>query len=107
MSKGIINTKYGTFEIYDNENGGTSLFIGKAKICEFPKIAWWNLDGMNLAIEQHHEVIEQRIKERVEELNITRENAVQVISQLIEVFGNESKGFYSSRLRQCLNKLVA
>jgi hypothetical protein len=103
----IINTKYGSFEIVDNNNGGTSLFIGGAKICEFPKIAWWNVDGLLIAIEQHHEVIEKRVKERVKEVEVTRENAADVLAQLIEVFGNEQKGFYASRLRQCLNKVVA
>lgn len=103
----IINTKYGSFEIVDNNNGGTSLFMEGAKICEFPKIAWWNVDGLLTAIEQHHEVIEKRVKERVKEVEVTRENAADVLAQLIEVFGNEQKGFYASRLRQCLNKVVA
>lgn len=103
----IINTKYGTFEVINNENGGTSLFIGKAKICEFPKIAWWNLDGLETAIEQHHEVIEKRIAERVSEIEVTKENAADVLVRLIEVLGNEQKGFYKSRLVQCLNKLTA
>lgn len=102
-----IDTKYGSFEIVDNGNGGTSLFIGKAKICEFPKVAWWNVDGLLTAIEQHHEVIEERIKERVVEFEITRENVADVLVSLIDFFGNEQKGFYASRLHQCLNKLKA
>lgn len=102
-----INTKYGTFEVVDNGNGGTSLFIGKAKICEFPKISWWNVDGILTAVEQHHDVIVKRIVERVPEVEVTRENAADVIGQLIEVLGNENKGFFKSRLQQCLNKLVA
>lgn len=103
----IINTKYGSFEIMDNGNGGTSLFIGKAKICEFPKVAWWNLDALHTAIEQHHEVIEKRVNERVKEVEVTKENAAEVLAQLIEVFGNDQKGFYASRLKQCLNKYLA
>lgn len=100
-----INTKYGVFEVVDNGNGGVCLFIGKAKICEFPKVAWWNMDAIEKGIEQHREMIEKRIKERVTELNVTKENASDVIAKLIEVLGNDNKGFYSSRLKQCLNKL--
>jgi hypothetical protein len=107
MNTNFITTKYGTFEIVNNENGGTSLFIGKAKICEFPKVAWWNLDAIETAIEQHHEVIEKRVNERVNEVDVTRENAPEVVARLIEVLGNEGKGFYASRLKQCLNKLLA
>lgn len=103
----IINTKYGTFEVVDNGNGGTSLFIGKSKICEFPNIAWWNLDNLEAAVEQHHDVIEKRIAERVTENKVTKENAAEVLVQLIEVLGNEQKGFYKSRLTQCLNRLKA
>ena len=101
-----INTKYWVFEVVDNGNGGVCLFIGKTKICEFPKVAWWNMDAIEKGIEQHHEMIEKRIKERVE-LNVTKENASDVIAKLIEVLGNEGKGFYASRLKQCLNKLNA
>lgn len=103
----IINTKYGSFEIVDNGNGGTSLFVGKAKICEFPKVAWWNLDAILTAIEQHHEIIEKRVEERVVEIEVTKDNAADVLAQLIKFFGNEQKGFYASRLKQCLNKFVA
>ena len=61
------------------------------------------------AIEQHSELIEQRIEERVNKRNvtITKENAQQVLEQLMQVLGNDEKGFYSSRLKQCINKLKA
>lgn len=106
MNKSFITTKYGTFEIVDNGNGGTSLYIGEVKICEFPKVGWWNLDAIETAIEQHHEVISKRVEERSKEVKVTRENAVEVIGQLIEVLGNENKNFYASRLKACLNKLM-
>lgn len=102
-----IQTKYGEFNVVDNGNGGTSLFVGDVKICEFPKVSWWNLDGLNKAVEEHHELIEQRIAERVNKIEVTRDNAAEVLEQLINVLGNEQKGFYSSRLKQCLNKLKA
>ncbi len=103
----IINTKYGSFEVVDNGNGGASLYINDVKICEFPKVAWWNVDAIEKGLEEHKELIQKRIEERVKEVNVTRENAVEVISQIMEVMKDETKGFYASRLRQCLNKLLA
>lgn len=103
----MITTKYGVFEVSDNGNGGASLFMNDVKVCEFPKIAWWNVDGITAAVEEHHELIEKRIAERVNVSKVTRENAAEVVAQLIEVFGNENKNFYSSRLKQIYNKLKA
>ena len=102
-----IHTKHGEFNAVDNGNGGTSLFVGDVKICEFPKVSWWNLDGLNAAVEEHHEIIEQRIAERVNKIEVTRDNADEVLEQLIALFGKEHNGFYASRLKQCLNKFRA
>lgn len=106
MNKSIITTKYGVFEVINNGNGGASLYVEETKICEFPKVHWADKDAIDKAVEQHHEVIEKRIKERVN-VKVTRENAAEVVTQLIDVLGNENKGFYASRLKQCLNKLSA
>ena len=102
-----ITTKYGTFNVLSNGNNGTIISIGNVKIAEFPKVSWWNLDGLNAAVEEQHEIIEQRIAERVNTLQVTKDNAAEVLEQLISVLGNEQKGFYSSRLKQCINKLKA
>lgn len=102
-----IQTKYGEFNAVDNNNGGVSLFIGDKKIIEFPNVAWWNLDGIENAIEKNIELINKRIEEHMNTLEVTRDNAVEVLERLINVLGNEQKGFYSSRLKQCLNKLKA
>ena len=102
-----IQTKYGEFNAVDNGNGGTSLFVGDVKICEFPNVAWWNLDAIEKNIEKNIELINKRIEERVNTLEVTRDNAANVLEQLINVLGNEQKGFYSSRLKQSLNKLKA
>lgn len=104
-----ITTKYGTFNVTDNGKYGTILSIGNVTIAQFPNISWWNRDLLENAIEQHSELIEQRIEERVNKRNvtITKENAQQVLEQLMQVLGNEEKGFYSSRLKQCINKLKA
>ena len=102
-----ITTKYGVFEVSDNGNGGANLYVGGVKVCEFPKVAWWNKDAIENGIEQHHELIEKRIKERDTDngVNVTRDNAKEVIGQLINVFGKEKNGFFASRLKQCYNKI--
>ena len=102
-----IQTKYGEFNAVDNNNGGVALFVGDKKIIEFPNVAWWNLDAIENAIEKNIELINKRIDERLNTLEVTRDNAAEVLEQLINVLGNEQKGFYSSRLKQCLNKLKA
>ena len=104
-----ITTRYGTFNVTDNSKYGSILSIGNVTIATFPNISWWNRDLLENAIEKHSELIEQRIEERVNKRNvtITKENAQQVLEQLMQVLGNEEKGFYSSRLKQCINKLKA
>ena len=102
-----IQTRHGEFNAVDNGSGGTCLFVGDVKICEFPKVSWWNLDGLIKAVEEHHEVIEKRIAERVGKIEVTKDNAEDVFEQLIGLFGRENNGFYSSRLKQCLNKFRA
>lgn len=102
-----IQTKYGEFNAVDNNNGGVALFVSDKKIIEFPNVAWWNLDAIEKAIEKNIELINKRIEERVNTLEVTRDNAAEVLEQLINVLGNEQKGFYSSCLKQCLNKLKA
>lgn len=97
-----ITTKYGTFNVTDNGKYGTILSIGNVTIAQFPNISWWNRDLLENAIEQHSE---ERVNKR--NVTITKENAQQVLEQLMQVLGNEEKGFYSSRLKQCINKLKA
>ena len=106
----VINTKLGTFNVSDNGKNGAIISIAGIKIAEFPKVSWWNVDSLENAIEQNAEVITQRIAERVNNtkaVEITKDNALQTLEKLIEVLGNEEKGFYSSRLKQCINKLKA
>lgn len=104
-----ITTKCGTFNVTDNGKNGTIISIGNVRIAEFPKVSWWNWDSLENAIEQNIDLIEKRIEERVNRTNatITKDNALQVLEQLAQVLGNEEKGFYSSRLKQCMNKLKA
>ena len=102
-----ITTKYGTFNVSNNGKNGTIISIGDVKIMEFSNVSWWDWDSLENTIASDHEEIEKRIKERINNcnINITKENALQVLQQLYDVLGNEEKGFYSSRLKQCMNKL--
>lgn len=74
-----IQTKYGEFNAVDNNNGGVALFVGDKKIIEFPNVAWWNLDAIEKAIEKNIELINKRIEERVNTLEVTRGNAAEVL----------------------------
>lgn len=102
-----ITTKYGTFNVTDNGKNGTIICIGNVKIAEFPKVSWWDFDSLEKAIGENIDLIEKRIEERVNrtDVAITKDNALQVLEQLAQVLGNEQKGFYSSRLKQCMNRL--
>ena len=102
-----ITTKYGTFNVTDNGKNGTIICIGNVKIAEFPTVSWWDFDSLEKAIGENIDLIERRIEERVNGTNvsITKNNALQVLEQLTQVLGNEEKGFYASRLKQCINKL--
>lgn len=112
-----ITTKYGTFNVTDNGNNGAIICIGNVKIAdlpntslyvkiaEFPTVSWWDLDSLEKAIGENIDLIEKSIEERVNTPKVTKDNATEVLEQLISVLGNEQKGFYSSRLKQCLNKL--
>ena len=100
-----ITTKYGTFNVTDNGKNGTIICIGNVKIAEFPKVSWWDLDSLEKTIEENIDLIEKRIEECMNIPKVTRDNAAEVLKQLISVLGNEQKGFYSSRLKQCINKL--
>ena len=106
MNMATISTKVGTFEVSDNGNNGSVISIVGVKIAEFPSVSCWNKDSIENAIEQSEGLIKKRIRERIgKEKEITKENAVEVLEKLISVLGNENKGFYSSRLKQCINKL--
>ena len=100
-----ITTKYGTFNVTDNGKNGTIICIGNVMIAEFPKVSWWDFDALEKAIGENIDLIEKRIEEHMNTPKVTKDNALQVLEQLAQVLGNEEKGFYSSRLKQCMNRL--
>lgn len=101
-----IVTRHGEFNVESNGANGVSLFMEGTKIAEFPKVNWWDKDGILKGLDDNAELIEQRITERVTNRNkVTKENVTETLEEVLKVLGNDKKGFYSSRLKQCINKL--
>lgn len=102
-----IATKYGTFNVTDNGNGGVALYLGEKKVFDHNEIAWWNTDAILTALDKNKEVVLKKISEGETNIldNINLTNAVDVMERLVDVFGNSEKGFYASRLKQCINKM--
>lgn len=102
-----IATKYGVFGVEDNNNGGTKIYAGSNKVAEFPKLNWWDADKVQDAIEMNIELIKHNQEKQSESVSVTRDNAVEILEKLTSVLAKENNGFYSSRLKQCINKLRA
>ena len=100
MEKYTITTKHGNFEVEKAENG-TNVFYGKNKVTFIPNVEWWDKDKLVTLIEEHN--YEPLPISKTYEVN--KENAKVILEELTKVFGNENKGFYSSRLKQCINKM--
>ena len=96
-------TKFGEFKAENNGNGGVSLYVGDKKIIEFPNVCWWDKDAIENALEKHQSLVEKRLNERCS--LVTKDNVTQVLQDVLKVLGNEDKGFYASRIKQCLNRL--
>jgi hypothetical protein len=106
MNKTIV-TKYGTFNIESAFDGKGSMIVNNSGGClmPFPKTPWWDLDGLERKIAENIDILNARLKES--SLEVSRKNAAEVLQRLVGVLGGEEKGFYASRLKQCLNKLNA
>lgn len=102
-----ITTKYGSFGIENNGKNGAMVYVGKNKVAEFPRLNWWDADKVRDAIEMNIEMINRNLAKqtKTDAIKVTRDNAIEVFEQLASVLGNEEKGFYSSRIKQCINKL--
>ena len=99
-----IFTKVGNFEVSKNGNGST-IYKDGWKVAE-TSIAWWNKDELVKVIEENSALIEEMMAKRDNKVVVTKENAVECLNGLLNVFGKEEKGFYASRLTQCINKLT-
>ena len=99
-----IFTKVGNFEVSNNGSKGSTIYKDGYKVAETP-IAWWNVDELVKAIEENGDLINERMAKR-NKVVVTKENAVECLNALLKVLGKEEKGFYASRLTQCINKLT-
>lgn len=99
-----IVTKYGVYNVVKNDKGTTDIMKDGKKVCD-TEIQWWDKDSLVNAIEEHHELFS--LKEEQNKILVTKENAKECVEGLIKVLGTdkESKGFYTSRLKQILNKM--
>ena len=102
-----ISTRVGNFNVVENKSGNGSIILsmdGK-KVCE-TDIVWWDKDALVSAIESNHVLIEEKLKEIENTPLVTKENAMECLEGLVNVLGeSKNKGFYTSRLKQCINKL--
>lgn len=104
MALAGIATSIGNFDVMNNGHNGTILYYGGKEVAEFNNVSWWNVDSILNAVENRKKEIQERMRKNA--INgITKENAAEVMEKLVEVLGGEDKGFYSSRLKQCINRL--
>lgn len=94
-----IATRIGTFEVKNINGRMTSLFKNGHKIADIT-IPWWDRDRLVNAIESNHTLIEDNIKDFDGD-----NNAVELVDKLIDILGQQEKGFYLSRLKQIKNRL--
>ena len=59
-----IATKYGTFNVTDNGNGGVALYHGEKKVFDHNNIPWWNTDAILDVLDKNKEVIIKKVGER-------------------------------------------
>lgn len=97
-----IATKLGTFTIVPKDTEITYIYKNGILVCVVD-IPYWNKDKLVKAIETHKELVLEKIGN--EFLFITKDNVKQTLERVAEVLGKDEKGFYASRLKQCINKL--
>lgn len=98
-----IATKLGTFTIVPKDTKGTYIYKNGILVCVADNIPYWDKDGLVEAIETHKELVLEKIGNEM--LFITKDNVKQALERVAEVLGKDEKGFYASRLKQCINKL--
>lgn len=77
----------------------------------FTDTYWWDEDNILSQIEDNRDSIINSIKSINEQNSspapkVTMDNAKELLMELKELLKDEEKGFYSSRLQQCINKLA-
>ena len=98
----MIITSLGTFTITPKDTESTYIYKNGILVCVVD-IPYWNKDKLVKAIETHKELV--LTKTENEMLFITKDNVKAALERVAEVLGKDEKGFYASRLKQCINKL--
>lgn len=97
-----IVTSLGTFTITPKDTENTYIYKNSVLVCVVD-IPYWDKDKLVKAIETHKELV--LAKTENEMLFITKDNVKAALERVAEVLGKDEKGFYASRLKQCINKL--
>lgn len=97
-----IVTSLGTFTISPKDTENTYIYKNGILV-SVVDIPYWNKDELVKAIETHKELVLAKTENQM--LFITKDNVKQALERVAEVLGKDEKGFYSSRLKQCINKL--
>lgn len=98
-----IATKIGMFTIEPNTNGGTTIYKNGIKVCVATDIPYWDKDSLIDAIESHKELVLEKTKDEMS--FITKDNVKDALVRIADVLGKDERGFYASRLKQCINKM--
>ena len=98
-----IVTSLGTFTITPKDTKGTYIYKNGILVCVANDIPYWDKDKLVKGIETHKEFV--LAKTGNEFLFITKDNVKAALERAAEVLGKDEKGFYASRLKQCINKL--
>lgn len=98
-----IVTSLGAFTIVPKDKIGSYIYKNGVLICTANNIPYWNKDELVKAIETHKELVLEKAGNEM--LFITKNNVKDALQRVAEVLGKDEKGFYASRLKQCLNKL--
>lgn len=111
MNYGTIKTDIATFNIYPNSDNRCTLSYNDHELMVFTDTYWWDKDNILAQIEDNRDSILNSIKSINEQNSspapkVTMNNAKEILMELKELLKDEEKGFYSSRLQQCINKLA-
>lgn len=105
MTTATINTEMGSFQVKDNGNNGTILYRNGEKIWEFPKTAWWNVDGLNEKLREYKGAIGNKLLQILKNKETISNDPVELLNKAKEALQGKEKGFYECRIKQCLNRL--
>lgn len=113
MNYGTIKTDIALFTVYPNSDNRCTLSYNDHELMVFPNTYWWDKDGILAEVEENRDSLLESINAvmsndqmHIPAPKVTMDNAKEILMELKELLKDEEKGFYSSRLQQCINKLA-